>query len=218
MSGCPPRLEPVLRVEGLSTEFATPSGNVRAVDGVSFDIPPSAAVGLVGESGSGKSTVALSILRLLGPGADHRRAHPVPRRGLLAKSPDELEARGNRLVATVFQDPHHPDPVSNDPGSKSRRRSSRIAAARGRRRGTEPSSSWGSWRARRASRAPVPTPLRRDAPARFDRHRALVRLDLVILTGHHGPRRDRAGQILICLIACAASAKLSMPSSATTSA
>jgi ABC-type dipeptide/oligopeptide/nickel transport system ATPase component len=106
MSGCPPRLEPVLRVEGLSTEFATPSGNVRAVDGVSFDIPPGAAVGLVGESGSGKSTVALSILRLLGPGGRITGGRILFRgQDLLAKSPDELrKLRGNRL-ATVFQDP-----------------------------------------------------------------------------------------------------------------
>ena len=106
MSGCPPRLEPVLRVEGLSTEFATPSGNVRAVDGVSFDIPPGAAVGLVGESGSGKSTVALSILRLLGPGGRITGGRILFRgEDLLAKSPDELrKLRGNRL-ATVFQDP-----------------------------------------------------------------------------------------------------------------
>jgi oligopeptide/dipeptide ABC transporter ATP-binding protein len=106
MSGCPPRLEPVLRVEGLSTEFATTSGNVRAVDGVSFDIPPGAAVGLVGESGSGKSTVALSILRLLGPGGRITGGRILFRgEDLLAKSPDELrKLRGNRL-ATVFQDP-----------------------------------------------------------------------------------------------------------------
>jgi oligopeptide/dipeptide ABC transporter ATP-binding protein len=106
MSGSPPGGEPVLRVEGLSTEFATPAGSVRAVDGVSFEIPPGAAVGLVGESGSGKSTVALSILRLLGPGGRITGGRILFRgEDLLAKSPDELQKlRGNRL-ATVFQDP-----------------------------------------------------------------------------------------------------------------
>src|SRR5262249_4117110 len=98
--------EPVLRVEGLSTEFATPAGSGRAVDGVSFEIPPGAAVGLVGESGSGKSTVALSILRLLGPGGRITGGRILFRgEDLLAKPPDELQKlRGNRL-ATVFQDP-----------------------------------------------------------------------------------------------------------------
>jgi oligopeptide/dipeptide ABC transporter ATP-binding protein len=106
MSGSSPSREPVLRVEGLSTEFATPGGSVRAVDGVSFEIPPGAAVGLVGESGSGKSTVALSILRLLGPGGRITGGRILFRgEDLLAKSPDELQKlRGNRL-ATVFQDP-----------------------------------------------------------------------------------------------------------------
>ena len=97
---------PVLRVEDLRTVFSTPSGLLRAVDGVSFDIPPGAALGLVGESGSGKSTVALSILRLLGPGGRIAGGRILFRgEDLLAARPDELQKlRGNRL-ATVFQDP-----------------------------------------------------------------------------------------------------------------
>jgi oligopeptide/dipeptide ABC transporter ATP-binding protein len=98
--------EPVLRIEDLHTVFTTPSGLLRAVDGVSFDIPPGAALGLVGESGSGKSTVALSILRLLGPGGRITGGRILFRgEDLLAARPDELQKlRGNR-VATVFQDP-----------------------------------------------------------------------------------------------------------------
>ena len=106
MSDRPFDAQPVLRIDGLTTVFATPSGLVRAVDGVSFDIPPGTAVGLVGESGSGKSTVALSVLRLLGPGGRIAGGR-IQFRGqdLLAKAPDELQKlRGTRL-ATVFQDP-----------------------------------------------------------------------------------------------------------------
>jgi peptide/nickel transport system ATP-binding protein len=41
----------------------------RVVDGVSFDVPDGARVGLIGESGSGKSLTALAILGLLPDGA-----------------------------------------------------------------------------------------------------------------------------------------------------
>jgi peptide/nickel transport system ATP-binding protein len=47
------------------TQFETAHGTVRAVDGVSFDVPAGKSVALVGESGSGKSVTALSFLRLL---------------------------------------------------------------------------------------------------------------------------------------------------------
>ncbi len=97
---------PVIAVEGLRTHFATQRGIVRAVDGVSFSIPPGTAFGLVGESGSGKSTVALSILRLLGPGGRITNgAIRFKGSDLLALRERELrEIRGNR-VAMVFQDP-----------------------------------------------------------------------------------------------------------------
>ena len=54
-----------LQSTGLATEFQTDEGLVRAVDGVSFDIPPGGTLGIVGESGCGKSVTALSIMGLL---------------------------------------------------------------------------------------------------------------------------------------------------------
>ena len=48
-------------------------GGRRVVDGVSFDVPDGARVGLIGESGSGKSLTALAILGLLPDGATRRR-------------------------------------------------------------------------------------------------------------------------------------------------
>ncbi|MDR2658356.1 MAG: ABC transporter ATP-binding protein, partial [Oscillospiraceae bacterium] len=44
--------------------FGRVAGHVRAVDGVSFDIPRGKTLGLVGESGCGKTTVGKTILRL----------------------------------------------------------------------------------------------------------------------------------------------------------
>ncbi|MBQ1553332.1 MAG: ABC transporter ATP-binding protein, partial [Clostridia bacterium] len=54
-----------LEIEDLYTCFFTDVGTVRAVDGVSFDVPQGKTVGVVGESGCGKSVTSLSVMRLL---------------------------------------------------------------------------------------------------------------------------------------------------------
>ena len=69
----PPELErgataPILQVRDLVIEFASESGPLRAVDGVSFDLRRGETLGLVGESGCGKTTTVLGLLRLLPPG------------------------------------------------------------------------------------------------------------------------------------------------------
>ncbi|MFN8524535.1 MAG: ABC transporter ATP-binding protein [Chloroflexota bacterium] len=58
---------PVLTVDDLRVHYHTLRGPVRAVDGVSFQMPPGERLGLVGESGSGKSTIALSLMRMIRP-------------------------------------------------------------------------------------------------------------------------------------------------------
>lgn len=55
----------ILEFNNLQTHFFTDTGTVKAVDGVSFNIPKGATVGVVGESGCGKSVTSLSIMRLL---------------------------------------------------------------------------------------------------------------------------------------------------------
>ena len=54
-----------LKVDNLQVSF----GGHQVVKGISFEIPPGARVGLIGESGSGKSVTALSLMGLLGEGA-----------------------------------------------------------------------------------------------------------------------------------------------------
>ncbi|MBX3015898.1 MAG: ABC transporter ATP-binding protein [Caldilineaceae bacterium] len=57
----------VLDVKNLKVYYQTPTGDVRAVDDISFQIYEGEIVGLVGESGCGKTTTAMAILRLVQP-------------------------------------------------------------------------------------------------------------------------------------------------------
>ena len=102
-------MEPLLRVEGLTTQFFTSSAVVRAVDGVSFEVNRGETVGIVGESGSGKSVTALSVLRLVpDPGRIVSGRILFGEEGLrdVVQMLDEeiQDFRGND-VAMIFQDP-----------------------------------------------------------------------------------------------------------------
>ena len=55
----------ILEIEDLNTYFFTDQGVVKAVNGVSFNVPLHSTVGIVGESGCGKSVTSMSVMRLL---------------------------------------------------------------------------------------------------------------------------------------------------------
>lgn len=98
----------LLSIRNLRTEFQSPSGIARAVDGVSFDVEPGEIFGIVGESGCGKSATCRSILRLFG-GAPARIAGGqilLDGAGDLAAMPErELAQVRGRDAAFIFQDP-----------------------------------------------------------------------------------------------------------------
>jgi len=101
----------LLEVKNLNVSFFTDEGEVKAVDGISFDIHKGETVGIVGESGSGKSVTALSIMRLLpSPGKVinghiHYYAHGHDPIDLLSVHRSNMRRyRGNEL-AMIFQEP-----------------------------------------------------------------------------------------------------------------
>jgi oligopeptide/dipeptide ABC transporter ATP-binding protein len=97
---------PLLRVRDLVTSFRTDSGVLRAVDGVSFDVPRATTVAVVGESGCGKSVTALSVLRLVGaPGRIESGMVEFEGRDLLKLSERAMrDVRGN-AISMIFQEP-----------------------------------------------------------------------------------------------------------------
>jgi peptide/nickel transport system ATP-binding protein len=90
-----------LEVRGLSIDL----GGRRVVDGVSFDVPDGARVGLIGESGSGKSLTALAILGLLPVGATASGSVRWDGRELIGLSERELAAIRGDEIGIVFQEP-----------------------------------------------------------------------------------------------------------------
>ncbi len=99
--------EPLLSVEGLTTEFVTEDGIVRAADGVTFDVHAGETVSLVGESGCGKSVTALSIMRLIQspPGRIVGGRVWFEGRDLLAISDKQMRKVRGAEIGMIFQEP-----------------------------------------------------------------------------------------------------------------
>jgi len=97
----------LIQVKNLRTSFFTPEGEVRAVDGVSFDIGEGKTLGLVGESGCGKSVTALSIMRLVPSPPGKIVGGEILYRGedlLKLNGAAMRKIRGNE-ISMIFQEP-----------------------------------------------------------------------------------------------------------------
>ncbi len=105
----------ILEIDDLHTYFFTEQGVVKAVNGVSFDVPKNAVVGVVGESGCGKSVTSMSVMRLIqGPtgqivdGSIRFKVQEPDREVVydVAKMPiREIYRLRGKQMAMIFQEP-----------------------------------------------------------------------------------------------------------------
>ena len=98
--------EHLLSVQDLHTSFFTDSGEVHAVNGVSFNLDPGEILGIVGESGSGKSVTAYSIMQILASTGKVTGGKILYKGDDLTKWTEKKlsEFRG-KCVSIIFQDP-----------------------------------------------------------------------------------------------------------------
>ena len=96
----------LLEVRDLHTSFFTDAGEVRAVNGISFNLDRSKVLGIVGESGSGKSVTAYSIMQILaGTGRIVSGSILFDGQELVNSGESVMKnIRGNR-ISIIFQDP-----------------------------------------------------------------------------------------------------------------
>jgi peptide/nickel transport system ATP-binding protein len=99
--------EPLLSVRDLRVTYRTGSREVPAVQGVSFDLPRGASLGLAGESGCGKSTMANAILRLVPTGTRVEGQVTLDGHDVLTLKPGQLRAVRWTTGAIVFQGALH---------------------------------------------------------------------------------------------------------------
>ena len=97
----------LVEIENLFVKFNTDSGEVNAVNGISFDIKKGETLALVGESGSGKSVTARGIIRLLAENAIISDQTSIKFNGTNINSYSEKEYQNIRgkNISMIFQEP-----------------------------------------------------------------------------------------------------------------
>ncbi|MDR2310329.1 MAG: ABC transporter ATP-binding protein [Brucellaceae bacterium] len=99
--------EPALAIQGLTLEFPTYSGAVKALDNISIEVGKAEIIGIVGESGCGKSVTTMAATRLL-PEGRYKITNGSVRlfgRDTLAMEEKQLQDVRGKLVSTIFQEP-----------------------------------------------------------------------------------------------------------------
>ena len=93
----------LLEVRDLHTSFFTDAGEVKAVNGVSYDLDHGKVLGIVGESGSGKSVSAYSIMQILAISIPLETVTEITESGV-SKTYDRKVYPGYVLVKMVYSD------------------------------------------------------------------------------------------------------------------
>ena len=97
--------DPILNITNLYVQYETTAGNVKALNGVSFDLSEEEIFCLVGESGSGKSTLALAILGLLPDNATVIAGNiTFDGMEILGSTDVQLQNIRGKEISIVFQD------------------------------------------------------------------------------------------------------------------
>jgi oligopeptide/dipeptide ABC transporter ATP-binding protein len=97
---------PLLEVNDLHVSFATPRGDVKAVQGVSLQLEQGKTLGIVGESGSGKTVLSRAVMGLLPPhSATQTGSVKYEGTEILNAPNDELRKLWGTHIAMVLQDP-----------------------------------------------------------------------------------------------------------------
>jgi oligopeptide transport system ATP-binding protein len=95
----------VLEIADLQVRFATPEGEVEAVNGVGLAVEPGETVGIVGESGSGKSQVFLAVMGLLASNGHAAGSVRFQGEEILGRPAGELNRIRGARMSMIFQDP-----------------------------------------------------------------------------------------------------------------
>ncbi|MGH2551995.1 MAG: ATP-binding cassette domain-containing protein, partial [Thermomicrobiales bacterium] len=96
----------ILEIDGLKTQFPTPNGVAKVLDGLNLHVGRGEIVGLVGESGSGKSVTGFSIVRLLKrPGKIVEGSVKFDGNDLVTLSEKEIEEIRGKQISMIFQNP-----------------------------------------------------------------------------------------------------------------
>ncbi len=96
----------LLDIQGLTTEFHTRAGIIKAVDSLSVKVRAGRILGLVGESGCGKTVTALSILNLVPyPGRISAGKILFEGRDLLTLPAEEMRSIRGARISMIFQEP-----------------------------------------------------------------------------------------------------------------
>ena len=97
---------PLLQVKNLCTSFDVDAGEVRAVNGISFNLEKGKVLGIVGESGSGKSVTAYSIMRILVEPGRIKGGEILFNGEDITKYDDrQMRAFRGEKISIIFQDP-----------------------------------------------------------------------------------------------------------------